>query len=95
MSVQKVTLEEGKEKPTELKLDTILSLDNLMSPTEENISMFCRDLDEVKTDVEKEDSLQQPEFSVDDKEDEFLEMYQGEVAIFVHLDVVLFLSLFD
>lgn len=83
LSVQKVTLEDGNGKPTELKLDTILSLDTLMSPTEENISMFSRDLDEAKIEenkVETEDIPQQPELVEDDKE-EFLEIYQGQVDI--------------
>lgn len=95
LSVQKVTLEDGNGKPTELKLDTILSLDTLMSPTEENISMFSRDLDEAKIEenkVETEDIPQQPELVEDDKE-EFLEIYQGQ--IWTLLDCCFGVPLFD
>lgn len=76
LSVQKITGEDGSEKPTELKLDdTILTLESLLSPTEENISMFTRNNEEATTTT----ITIEPEEPVLNEVEVIEEDYQGEV----------------
>ncbi|GLV31089.1 uncharacterized protein CBL_12162 [Carabus blaptoides fortunei] len=73
-------------KPTELKLDTVLTLESLLSPTEENISMFIRNKEELETEELVEPVLVHEVEAVE-------EDYQGE--LWTLLDCCFGVPLFD